>query len=84
MMNNRLQSTIHDSENSNVDIHIQMDIVSLAYMFAYSLYATKQINKQQFEEMIQKYHELMHNQKSQDIFNVETPVKRLEPPRKLS
>lgn len=82
-MNNQLQSTIHDSGNSDVDITIQIDMVSLAYMYACSLYATKQINEQQLEKMIQKYHELMNRRERRDAFDVETPVKRLEPPRKL-
>lgn len=84
-MDNKLQSTIHSSGNSDVDVNVHIDTASVAYMYACSLYATKQINRHQFENMIKTYHDLMdqHRRDPNVIQHVRTPVKKLGPPRKL-
>lgn len=82
-MNNQLHSTIHKSGNSDVDINIQIETASLAYMYACSLYATGQVNDRQFEEMLQHYHHLVDTEKKRGTGYIRTPVKRLHPPKKL-
>ena len=52
-------------------------------MYACSLYATEQINEQQFEDMIQRYRQLMSQRETHKIMDMGTPVKKLGPPRKL-
>lgn len=83
-MDNELLSTIYGSGNSDVDVNVHIDMVSLAYMYACSLHATGQITERQFDDMIRKYHQLMKKQESRDIVDVRTPVKKLGPPRKLA
>lgn len=83
-MDNQLHSMIHESGNSDVDVNIHIDMASLAYMYACSLYATEQIDERQFEQMIRKYHALMNKRDNRDVVDVRTPVKKLGPPRKLA
>lgn len=88
-MDNELFSGIHKSGNSNVDINIQLETASIAYMYACSLYATGQIDEDQFNNMIEKYHHLInkHHHKHERSFRPEndrTKVKLLGPVRRLS
>lgn len=83
-------SSVHHSGNSDVDIHIQIETASIAYMYACSLLATGQINENQFHEMIEKYHHLIknnHRERTAEkpvMKNYRTNVKLLGPPRKLT
>lgn len=89
-MDNELFSGIHKSGNSDVDINIQIETASIAYMYACSLYATGQIDEDQFNRMIEKYHHLIkrqHHHHGPSSFRPEndrTTVKLLGPVRRLS
>ncbi|PWA12723.1 hypothetical protein DCC39_04620 [Pueribacillus theae] len=90
-MDNELKSAIQHSGNSDVDIEINIDTVSMAYMYACSLLATDRIDEHQFNRMIEQYHRLMKNHHHDKRTPVReraederTKVKLLRPSRRLS
>jgi hypothetical protein len=83
-------ASVNRSGNSDVDVNVNVDTTAIAYAMACFMFATGQLNNNEFNKMINKFDDLIERKdgfkdtKRKTSYDYGLPhIKRLNPPGRL-